>query len=320
MAALLPQAETQQVQWNANQDTWLITAPDSKSNLAEKDSRRTFLEHKTTKALALNLHELPSAKLPDSIKWLFVFAQDIDQQGETSSPIRMFETLSTLVYRLVQSIRKVLAAGFTAVHLVTDHGFLLLERVAESDKCPMPAGTFVIRKQRYVAGANLPEHPDLLRFPLRGSDDLWAYYPHGIAAFVSPGPYQYSHGGPSLHEAITPYLTVRQVAKQQRVRVKLVMAERIENAIFPIELKPVAETLFDLEREVRIIVEREDGTRLQKEYEEVVSHDQSVKKNISLSYADKIAKDSQIVVILQDATTGEELDRKTALFCKELDF
>jgi hypothetical protein len=256
-------------------------------------------------------------RLSNDTQRLYVFSSEIDALGENVSPV-VFDTLHNLVQRLIQGIRKVLDAGFEAVHLVTDHGFLLVEQVSDSDKVAPPTVSSLKRDQRYVLGRDLPEHPDVLRFPVRNSDDLWAYYPYGIAAFTTPGPYAYSHGGPTLHEVIIPHLTMRTSKVQQRVQVQLVAPDQIYNAIFPIEVQPRASTMFDLEREVRIAIERPDGTRL-REITETVGSTGGVSPNLRLTPADRLQRGSSIMIVVRDAQTGEELDRHESHVQVELD-
>ena len=309
MASLLPQAEAQKVIWESD---WKITVPKSKGNLADKAAREAFLKQSLRGAISLSLEDLlqPQRKLPLEASWLLVFSQDIDALGENVSSLA-FDTLESIVQRIIQGIRKALDAGFSSIHVVTDHGFLLLNPFLEKDKITPPAIELLKLGQRYLIGQDLPEYSNLLRFPVRGSDTLYAYYPPGIAAFTTPGRYYYSHGGPTLHETVIPYLIIRSIQKQRRVNVKLTLPEFIYSPIFRIELHPEGENMFDLEREVRIAIELPDGTRL-REVEELVSVTGSVVKNLRLTPSDRIRRGDIISVVVRDAQTAEELHRKTA--------
>jgi hypothetical protein len=250
--------------------------------------------------------------------WLIVFSSEIDNWGENASQLSL-DAMSSLAQRLVQGIRKVLDAGYEAVHVLTDHGFLFLGDVSESDKVSPPEVPLLKRDQRYLLGRDLLDHPTLLRFPVRGSDDLVAYYPHGVASFVSTGSYHYSHGGPTLQEAVIPHLFVQRVAQVSPVRVRLEAPDQIHNAVFKIELVPERRDLFDQEaRVVRLIVERADGKVIYNG-EEVVDAAEPVRRNIMLRPNDGITFGSALTLIARDAQTGEELDRKTTVAQIDLD-
>lgn len=315
MAALLPKAGSQVVTWDQD---WVITAPDAKGNLADKDARVQFLQRDLKNSTVMALEEMlrPQTRVADIVDRLLIFSTDIDALGENSAEVS-FDALEAPVQRIVQGIRKALDAGFSTVHVVTDHGFLLLDDISESDKISPPDVQFLDVHQRYLVGRSLPERTDLLRFPIRGSNDLQVYCPFGIAAFVTPGRYQYSHGGPSLHEIVIPYLVARRESQRRPVNVRLTLPAEIHNAIFKIELHPEVDSLIDTERNVRVTIER-DGRRL-RDYEEVVTPGGPVSKNLRLNPADRIPRGSKIDLIVQDAHTGEELDRKSAIVQVELE-
>jgi hypothetical protein len=223
----------------------------------------------------------------------------------------LLDTLSSLTQRLVQGVRKALDAGVAAVHVVTDHGFLLLTDVPDGDKITPPVVQTLKLSQRYLLGRDLPEHSGLLRFPIRGSDDLWVYCPPGIAAFSTAGRYEYSHGGSMLQEVVLPHIIVRRAQTQRRVGVRLVAPADIHNAIFKIELQPEASSMFDLARDVRIAVERQDGIML-RDTEALVTSTDSVSINLRLAPADRVPPGSSVAIVVRDAQTSEELARVLA--------
>jgi hypothetical protein len=316
MASLLPDAEKQEVTWEGR---WQITNPGTKSNLAEKQARIEFLKTRLSSGHAVELQELlqPQMKITSNTALLLVFSQEIDEVGENASELA-FDVLATLIQRLLQGVRKALDAGYETVHIITDHGFLLLGQVPESDKLQVPMEEVLKLGQRYLVGRYLRERSNLLRFKVRGNSDLWGYYPFGIVMFSTPGTYNYSHGGPTLQEAIIPHLAARRSQQQRKVSVRLTMPEQIHNAIFRVELQPYAHNLFDLPRDVSIALEYPPGTRL-RESETTVIPTSPVAINLRLMPTDKISRGATITVVLRDAQTAEELDRKMATVQVELE-
>ena len=63
----------------------------------------------------------------------------------------------SLLGRLEQGVRRLQAAGCADIHIVTDHGFLLREKVSEPEKVKAKKEDGILKKQeRYLIGRNLP--------------------------------------------------------------------------------------------------------------------------------------------------------------------
>lgn len=305
MSALLPGAEERRVDWA---DGWQITIGAEDLNLAAKNDRKQWLTRQLGEVAFMELGQLlqpGSERAFEDAPWLIVFTRDLDQWGETagkSGPTVFGE----LVEQIVQGVRRLLQGGFDEVHILTDHGFLLLD---EGEK-PVSAGDVASLKKspRFLIGRDLPETDKFLRFPVPGSTDLVGWFPHGVVCFKAAGGYQYVHGGPALQEIIIPVITVRQDVKRRPVKVELETALQIHSGIFKVTLKPPSQKDFLAEaRDVRLAIERESG-ELIRETHEVVTPEEPVIKNLRLLPTDGVSQGDTIRVAVYDAGTGQELD------------
>ena len=99
------------------------------------------------------------------------------------------------------------AAGIATVHLVTDHGFLLLPVDAVNDLGHPPLfPAHVLRKDlRWAALKPGAPATDVLRLPLPlAPNDLTIGLPRGARTLIAAEPYL--HGGLSLQECVIPHL------------------------------------------------------------------------------------------------------------------
>jgi serine/threonine protein kinase len=308
MSALLPGAKELQVEWG---DGWLITIPDSSDNLADKSGRVAWLNSHLPDAVFLQLHELlapGTTSIPPDTSWLIIFATELDAWGENAGELSL-DAFSGLVQRLAQGVKKAIKIGFNEVHILTDHGFLLLGQVADHGKVDIGHVDALKANHRYLLGRNLPETDDYLRLPVRGSKDLTCYFPHGIACFKVKGRYNYVHGGLSLQEVVIPHLQARRDIERRPVGVEIQVDERIYSGIFKVVLMPVKIDMFSAEREVRLSIQRADG-QVVRSTDEIVGVDEAVIKNLKLTPYDGISLGDTIYLIAQDAKTGEHLDKK----------
>jgi hypothetical protein len=146
-----------------------------------------------------------------------------------------------------------------------------LEPEAEKVAVDVPAEDVLKKAERYLVGRDLPP-TDLPAMPVSGSDapstgsgrGLVAVFPREIGCFLTPGPYDFMHGGMSPQELVTAHLTVCQSVVEQPVSValELVPGPEIRNAIFKVRLIPQGVDLWSRARRVEIDVAREGGARL----------------------------------------------------------
>jgi len=252
MAALLPGGDRRQVTYG---EEWEITIDDS-GNLKEKDARRQWLERHLEDVIFYNVDELLNTRadqIPEATVYV-VFDATLDAVGETAS-ITAWNTFGILLQSVKKGIHKLLTLGVDEVHVVADHGFLLLDEVSEHEKVSVSRVAALTKKSRYLVGPGLGK-TNQLRFPVPGSRDLVAWFPRGIGCFRTPGPYNYVHGGVSLQELVVPHLTVVQQVMGRPVGVRAELPHVIRNAQFELILEPIPASTFDQPRQVALSLEK----------------------------------------------------------------
>ena len=105
--------------------------------------------------------------------------------------------------RVAERIERVLAAGWTSVRVVTDHGWLLLPGGLPKVKLPKHLTESRWARCAAIAGEATP---DVVRAPWHWDGRQWFATPPGIACFNRSE--EYAHGGLSIQECLIPDLVV----------------------------------------------------------------------------------------------------------------
>lgn len=134
-------------------------------------------------------------------------AGEIDSLGHKLG-IRLARQLDEEIDRLVERILDLLDAGWKAVRVVTDHGWLMLP--GGLPKADLPKHLTASRWSRcaVVAGASSPDVP---RAQWHWNTSQWFATAPGIACFNKSE--EYTHGGLSIQECLTPDLLVERTAE-----------------------------------------------------------------------------------------------------------
>jgi len=320
MAALLPGWPTFQVDYAGGQ--WTITAPGFAGNLATRAGRLAWLEAHLGRVAVFDLDQWLSTPLADvsqGVPWIVVTSTEIDALGEGAAAVA-WHAFDALLERLQQAVRRLLAAGCDEIHIVSDHGFLLREAIRETDKVAVdvPASDLLKKAERYLVGRDLPP-ANLPALPVSGSDDLVACFPRGVGCFLTPGPYNFMHGGISLQELVTAHVTVQQTAMQRPVGVslELVTGPEIRNAIFKVRLVPQGVDLWTRARQVTLDIVRE-SERVSRAWEASVDRD-VVEMSLRLQPDAGLAVGDGIAIRAWDAVTGELLAQQPATVYVDLE-
>ena len=315
MAAVLPGGDRRRVAYG---NDWEVTIKDS-DNLKDKDARRQWLERHLDDVAFYNLDKLlntPADRIPEAAVYV-VFDTTLDAVGETASTLA-WNTFSILLRSVKKGVHKLLALGVNQVHVMTDHGFLLLDEVGEHEKVSVRDVPALAKKSRYcvlssskgVVGTHLG-HTDQLRFPVPGSQDLVAWFPRGIGCFRTPGPYNYVHGGLSLQELVVPHLTVTQQVMGRPVGVRAELPRVIHNAQFKVILEPVSASIFDQPRQVALSLEKA-GQPVVPPLSCVVGPGQPTTLDVFLPMGCGLEPSDQVRWVLRDAVTDEVLAEQEA--------
>ena len=145
---------------------------------------------------------------------------DVDHigHGEAQTLIRHVQRE---VDRIARLVRKLHRWGYAVAHIVTDHGFVLLDEAKLPEEVPCDKDWCRVYKERFAivtATANLP----VATFPFRWDDEVMVAVPPGLAFFKTER--SFSHGGAALQEIVIPHLTSRShVTTEKRVGVEVVL-------------------------------------------------------------------------------------------------
>lgn len=162
-----------------------------------------------------------SSSLPDAGDLLVVYGhEEVDSIGHGQA-----ETLIRHVHleieRLARLVRKLHRWGYAGVHIITDHGFILLDEQKLPAEVNCDKSWCHVLKERYAlvpASADLP----LVTLPFAWSSDYRVAVPPGLAFFKAEK--SFSHGGAALQELVIPYLVSRGHAPQgKRVAIEIVL-------------------------------------------------------------------------------------------------
>jgi len=307
MAALLPGGDRRQVAYS---DDWEITIEDS-DNLKDKNARRQWLERHLDGVAFYNLEELlntPADRIPEAVAYI-IFDTTLDAVGETASRLA-WNTFSTLLQSVKKGIHKLLALGVNEVHVVADHGFLLLEEIGEHEKASVRDVPALVKKSRYVVGRGLGR-TDQLRLPVPGSEDLEAWFPRSVGCFRTPGPYNYVHGGLSLQELVVPHVTVIQQMVGRPVGVSAELPTVIRTAQFKLTLIPIATSVFDQPRQVALVLEKA-GSPVIPPLSCVVAPGEPTTLEVFLPMGCGLEPGDRVRWLLRDAVTDEVLAEQKA--------
>lgn len=184
----------------------------------------------------------------------------IDEQGHKGT-----EELPGLAVQLVAKLRRTIerlhAAGIPEVHLVTDHGFLLLpsEMVNGLGK-PSALTSQVLRKEsRWCALKPGAPVTGIVRLTLPvGHEPVSLGFPWGVRTLVTTE--DFLHGGLSLQECVIPHAVSRALSQPRRVRVEVsITSSELVGGTVPVTLRPSydGQGTFDLKpTRVRLWIEK----------------------------------------------------------------
>jgi hypothetical protein len=171
-------------------------------DFAARAARLSFLADFGADCLDISEVEAASS-LPETGDLLVVYGhEEVDSIGHGQA-----ETLIRHVHleieRIARLVRKLHRWGYGHVHIVTDHGFILLDEQQLPSEVPCDKSWCHVLKERYAivsASADLP----LVTLPLAWALDYRVAVPPGLAFFKAEK--SFSHGGAALQELVVPHL------------------------------------------------------------------------------------------------------------------
>lgn len=204
-------------------------------DMAARQNRLEYLRAFSADCRDIDELEATSSK-PDGIgELLVVFGHEaVDAIGHGDG-VALIRHLDIEVRRLAQLVRKLHRWDYPSVHIVTDHGFVLLDEEHLPPEVACDRDWCTLLKERF---ALVPPAADLPVATFASDLDagVRVAVPPGLAFFKAEK--SFSHGGASLQELIIPHLVSRADAPR---------AQRLE-----IEVVPTAFTL--MQAAVRVVV------------------------------------------------------------------
>lgn len=287
-------------------------------NLSIKDDRKTILKKRHSKAAFYELEDVlkPSELEIKDKNPIIIFTREMDGRGHDSGVLNLsLDYFGQYLEGLIRAIKRLESIGVEEIHIISDHGFIILDEVKDADKVTIPKEVELLYKgHRCLVGKNLPNKLGIV-LELQNSDGLQLCIPRGAGIFRARGGKEFFHGGLSPQEFIVPHVEVSFAKALPKYGVKIKAQEAIHNLIFEIELLrsiPADGVLIGSPRFVEIVgtlvkegreIFRQSGPGMVvNQKDETLRVRLRIKSGTPFNYADILRLD------LKDTDSGELLD------------
>lgn len=168
--------------------------------LPSGENLQTAVFRKTLTAQGFTYVENANQIEPTQRSWKEI--GDIDSKGHEEGA-NMFRRVEELFGQVVEFVQEALERGVNRIHIVTDHGWLMLP--GGLPKATLPKDH---TETRWGRCALIKEgiKSDLLHLPWRWNPGIFVAYAPGISFFKANE--EYAHGGLSIQECLTPEITL----------------------------------------------------------------------------------------------------------------
>jgi len=219
-----------------------VTASGFAGNLSDAAQRREWLKqkYKLKDGSFLSVEQVADSTTSADLsaktlgKLVFVFADELDDHDCWLKPFGLDQNLE----RYATVIRRLRAAGYNTVHVVTDHGSFYWDPAPDEKDTPKPEGDIRFASRRAIVGSDL-KHASALCLPMTGSQ-LQCCVPRSVNTFKTYGRIGFFHGGATLQELVTPVLTIRWPRKAKKTDVVLKPITQITSLMQRVEVAPAA--------------------------------------------------------------------------------
>jgi hypothetical protein len=239
-------------------------------------------------------------------EYLVLTYKDIDSAGEKlqHGAIKLFSEFEKTI---ADKITLLLKMGYSEVHLVTDHGFVLTGLLDEADKIsPNVSGKNKV-SERYVRTVDKQTNSDWICFDKKYEDFNYVVVAKNHRPFKSKGVYGYSHGGFTPQEVIIPNFVFSKVKESTKgLEVKIGNKAELSNVIgtiFAVKLETIKfkNDLFSSNRKVQILMFANG-----KQYSTSSIYNLSAGNNILVEFS--FNGNDSVLASLIDVVTQEQLD------------
>jgi hypothetical protein len=314
MPALLPDGAARKVDYT-EAGGWQVTIGAS-GNLSAKTERIAYLRKKFPNSqIYAEISELLNTsadQIPRTAELYVTFHTALDHVGEDAHELAL-TVFSTLLKDVERAIRKMREAEIEQIHVITDHGFLLLDDVSEANKIKVKDVPALKKSDRYLVGRGLG-FTDQIRSPIPGAENLEGWFARGIGVFRTPGKYNYTHGGLSLQEIVIPCLTISQRVGGGMLEVEMSAPTEIRNKLVKVKVKPMGTQLLDRARQVELRLEKASGEfPLIVNVQQVIEIGDETEIKVLLPDSAPLEVNDKVVWRLVDAISGQILQEQAAV-------
>jgi hypothetical protein len=241
--------------------------------------------------------------------YLVLTYKDIDETGETlqHAALKLFSEFESILY---EKISLLLNMGYSEVHLVTDHGFVLTGLLDESDKIdPDSSGKKEVH-ERFIRTVDKQTSGEWLKFDIPYAEYNYVYVAKNHRPFKSKGVYGYSHGGFTPQEIIIPkFRFTKQKAATSSLLISITNKQDLSDVsgeffVVKLEASKSGVDLFAAQRKVQIRLYA-GGNLYQSS--SILNLDAGKTESVQLSFD----KNTEVQAVLLDAETHEQIDKVT---------
>jgi len=237
----------------------------AEKDLSVRENRLALLEE--FGADTREITDVENAKKPGKLPTLLVVYghEEVDSMGHGDGET-LIRHVQKELERLARVVRKLHQWGYVEVHVVTDHGFVLLDEDHLPPEVPFNKHWGSVNKERFAiipAGVDVP----IKSKPFAWDSSVRVALPPGLAYFKTEK--SFSHGGAALQEMVIPHLVSRQQSKQQKIGVEILIGGagvNLSSAAVKIVIRPLTvgeggemSSLIALPRNLEINVVRASG-------------------------------------------------------------
>lgn len=230
-------------------------------DMSARENRLAFMTESGADCREIGSIESASKAPSDLGDMLVVFGHDdVDHVGHGDAQ-GLVRHLRIEIERVARLIRKLHRWDYPVVHVVTDHGFIVVDEDKLPPEVKCDKDWCLVRKERFAIVAASADVP-LTTFEAPWDSSLRIAVPPGTAFFKSEK--SFSHGGATLQELVIPHLVSRTKQRQKRIEIEIVVAARVlSRPAVRVTIRPKADGQLDLfsaeTRTLSIDVVREAG-------------------------------------------------------------
>jgi hypothetical protein len=253
--------------------------------------------------------DLADLSYRENAQFLVLTYKDIDSAGEKMqhSAIRLFSEFESVLQEKITEL--ICTLGYSEVHLITDHGFVLTGLLTESDKIDPSVSGLNKLSERYIRTVDKQVKPDWLMFDRKYDEYKYVYAAKSHRPFKSRGVYGFSHGGFTPQEIVIPKFVFKKQSKSSPVLAVSFLnkkeLEEITGNLFNIKIQAGASTdMFASKRKVQVYLYAGNNNYAS-------SSILTIEANATVASEFSFNGHSEVMAVLLDAETQEQLDRVT---------